>query len=241
MNRSADKAASAAADQAADPAAGAAADPAATNQETALEGLVALAVQVIPGCDWAAITEWPVGRGPRTLAASGGTASTADQLQYTLREGPCLTAANYDEALRIDDVADDDRWPAFTQALHRDTPIRAILSVPFTDRPHRTALNMYGARPNAFDTAAVNLGALFAAQAQVMLLHAGATETVESLGRALSASRQIGAAIGILMATHKVREEEAFDLLRESSQHLNRKLRDIATDVTETGELPGQS
>jgi AmiR/NasT family two-component response regulator len=35
-------------------------------------------------------------------------------------------------------------------------------------------------------------------------------------------------------------QDEAFDLLRWASQHLNRKLRDVAADVIETGELPGR-
>jgi hypothetical protein len=57
---------------------------------------------------------------------------------------------------------------------------------------------------------------------------------------ALASNRQIGAAIGILMASRKLTSEHAFDLLRLVSQHRHRKLYDVALEVIETGtvELP---
>jgi AmiR/NasT family two-component response regulator len=60
----------------------------------------------------------------------------------------------------------------------------------------------------------------------------------DHLRRALESSRTIGAAMGIVMATHMVSLEEAFEMLREVSQNHNRKLRDIAVDVVEQGCLP---
>jgi AmiR/NasT family two-component response regulator len=50
-------------------------------------------------------------------------------------------------------------------------------------------------------------------------------------------SRKIGTAIGILMSTHRVTEEAAFDMLRACSQRTHRKVRDIAADVVQTGWL----
>lgn len=40
------------------------------------------------------------------------------------------------------------------------------------------------------------------------------------------------------MARHLVTYEQAFAQLADASQHLDRKVRDIATDVAMTGELP---
>jgi hypothetical protein len=45
-------------------------------------------------------------------------------------------------------------------------------------------------------------------------------------------------AIGILMAKHKVTGEGTITLLRTASQHLQRKLREVAADVVDTGTLP---
>lgn len=61
---------------------------------------------------------------------------------------------------------------------------------------------------------------------------------VEHLQRALDHSRDIGAAVGVLMARHQLQQADAFELLRCTSQDLNRKLYDLALVVVETGELP---
>jgi AmiR/NasT family two-component response regulator len=66
---------------------------------------------------------------------------------------------------------------------------------------------------------------------------AATTELVEELRFAQLSNRRIGAAIGILMASRKVTDDQAFDLLRAASQHTHRKLRDVAEDVIRTGEL----
>lgn len=58
-----------------------------------------------------------------------------------------------------------------------------------------------------------------------------------NLETALASNREIGQAIGVLMATHKLTSEQAFGLLRVASQNSNRKLRDIAEDVVQTGVL----
>jgi AmiR/NasT family two-component response regulator len=63
-------------------------------------------------------------------------------------------------------------------------------------------------------------------------------EEVANLKLALEHSRDIGAAIGILMATRKVTREAAFDLLRQASQCSNVKLRVLALDVVEQGCIP---
>ena len=59
-----------------------------------------------------------------------------------------------------------------------------------------------------------------------------------NLEAALTTNRQIGAAIGILMHQHKITESQGFELLREISQHTNRKLRDVADELVFTGALP---
>jgi hypothetical protein len=207
-------------------------------RESALQRLVALAVDSIPDCDWAAITAWPVGKYPRSLASSDEIASSVDQLQYTLGDGPCLVAAADSEVVRVPNAVDDDRWPRFSLCVQAETPVRSVLSFHLVDTPHRSALNLYSGTAAAFDTDALTVAALFAAHARVTLVHAASADKATNLEHALTTSRQIGTAIGILMNVHKVTADQAFDLLRSSSQRLQRKLHDIAVDVTETGELP---
>lgn len=62
-------------------------------------------------------------------------------------------------------------------------------------------------------------------------------DRAQHLERALLTNRDIGVALGVLMSTHKITRDEAFGLLRVASQNSNRKLRDVAVEVAETGVL----
>lgn len=208
--------------------------------QTARQRLVDLAAAVVPGCDSAALTSWPERSRPRTLASSDEGAQRADELQYDLHDGPCLEAARTGTSVLSSDLASDPRWPAFRTSALAGTRVRGVMALHLTDQPHPTALNLYSARAGAFDRDAVGTGSLFAAHAGVLLAHADSTRQIATLGHALGTSRRIGAAVGILMSTYRVTEPEAFELLKRTSNHLNRKLQDIAQDVTDTGELPSR-
>lgn len=62
-------------------------------------------------------------------------------------------------------------------------------------------------------------------------------ENTAHLMEALRSSRQIGAAIGIVMAHRKVSEQVAFEILSLASQNANRKLRVIAGEVIYAGDV----
>lgn len=53
---------------------------------------------------------------------------------------------------------------------------------------------------------------------------------------ALQSSRTIGAAIGILMNSRGISADEAFGVLRQTSQDANRKVREIATEIVEAAD-----
>src|SRR3954451_3438829 len=54
---------------------------------------------------------------------------------------------------------------------------------------------------------------------------------------ALKSSRKIGAAIGMIMASRMVTEDEAFAILKQASQKSNRKLRELAADLVDSRRL----
>jgi hypothetical protein len=66
---------------------------------------------------------------------------------------------------------------------------------------------------------------------------AAEAERAGHLETALITSREIGMAMGIIMAQHKLTGDSAFDLLRRISQHSHRKLRDVALTVADTGAV----
>jgi hypothetical protein len=204
----------------------------------ARQRLVELACELIEGCKWAAITVWPEGREPRTMASTGPVSEDVDHVQYTTGEGPCLRAAVRDSPSWIPDLRAEGRWPAFIEGTLRKTPVRSALAFHLTDAPNRSALNLYADAPGKLDENSVVTGAVFAMHAGVLMAHANSAQLNAELRQAMINSRQIGAAIGILMKTHSITEDHAFAMLRAASNHLNRKLRDIAAEVTGTGALP---
>jgi hypothetical protein len=66
---------------------------------------------------------------------------------------------------------------------------------------------------------------------------AAAQATIAQLETALKSSGTIGVAIGILMERLKVAPADAFDVLAVASRQENRELRDVASDLVDTGEL----
>jgi AmiR/NasT family two-component response regulator len=79
-------------------------------------------------------------------------------------------------------------------------------------------LNLYSNQLHAFDEEVVATGLLLATSASAVLALNDQTTKSENLTVALQSSREIGIAIDVLMATFKLAREEAFDLLRITSQ-----------------------
>lgn len=93
--------------------------------------------------------------------------------------------------------------------------------------------------PGRPDSELRELGVHFSELAQALSVQSQVhQEDLGNLESALSSSRQIGTDIGILMAREYVTSQQAFELFRQASQQLNRKLRDIAAEVELIGELP---
>lgn len=67
-----------------------------------------------------------------------------------------------------------------------------------------------------------------------------ADELAGNLQVALSSSREIGMAMGIVMERHKLSSEQAFELLARISQQRQYRVREVAAQIAETGvvELP---
>jgi AmiR/NasT family two-component response regulator len=64
------------------------------------------------------------------------------------------------------------------------------------------------------------------------------TDKVEGLEEALVSRDVIGQAKGILMERLHLTPDQAFEQLRAASQQHNRKVRDIAAQLAQTGEWP---
>lgn len=163
---------------------------------TAAQRLVELAVESVPGCDWASIASVPTHRPPHSMAHSDDVAAQVDALQYGLGDGPSVTAAVTGDVVHIADLGGDVRWREFTAAARAATQVRSLLAIPLVDRTAPSTLTLYSATERAFGGEAIDQAALFAAHARVLLLHADTAAQVANLGLALRTSRQIGTAVG---------------------------------------------
>lgn len=203
------------------------------------EGVVDVALLAVPHAQHVGVTLLRVGRPPRSAAATDGIPEELDGLQFSLRDGPCLTAASGPPVVLTGDVGSDDRWPRYGPRCVEQTGVRSMmcLRLPIGGEDH-AGMNFYSEQVDAFTEADVAAGSLLIPFAALVLEARLRQDDVRNLNTALESSRMISTAVGILMATHRLSREAAFDVLRRTSMDVNRKLRDVAEDVAFTGDLP---
>lgn len=157
----------------------------------------------------------------------------------TSPDGPAWAALK-DQQVHVSlDLTVETRWPYYVSRLLADSPVRSIMGCPLTVGKHELGvLALYSEQAGHFTEQIIDLAAVFAAHASLALEKAFMAERNDNLEAALASNRRIGMAIGILMASLKVTDEQAFDLLRMTSQHVHRKLRDVAEEVVLTGAVP---
>ena len=201
------------------------------------------AVSTIAGCRMASVT-LSEQSGYRTAVSTDLAATAVDQAQYQSHEGPCLDAI--DAPMVYAQSFPDERWPTLA-SRPTESGVQSALSYRLAAAISGTAasgggsLNSYGVIPSAFNDTAQEIGLILAAHASMAARAVDERSTLQSfsrdLQRALLSRDVIGQAKGILMERLEITPEDAFDLLRRSSQNLNVKLRDVARGLAETGEF----
>lgn len=209
-----------------------------TIQDT-LDQIVGHTVQLVEGCEDSGILTVEGRRGKvRTLAASSSRVHDSDQAQEREQEGPCFDAARrHTEVYRIADLNSYvDRWPRYAPQA-RELGIGSMMGfLLFTDEELLGSLDVYSSRPNAFTPDSEQVGWILAAHAAVAL---SSSRHHTQMEEAVQTRSDIGQALGIIMERYQVTGDEAFAVLRRSSQDRNVKLHDIARTIAETGEIPG--
>jgi transcriptional regulator with GAF, ATPase, and Fis domain len=138
--------------------------------------------------------------------------------------------------VRVDDLSVEDRWPQFVEQAAALGVGSMMCFQLFVTGDRLGAFNMYSRTAGAFGTDSEEIGEMLAAHAAVAL--AGA-EHEQNLRAGMSSRDVIGQAKGILMERYKLTADQAFGVLTRVSQELNRKLVDIAGELTDTGTVPG--
>lgn len=191
---------------------------------SSLNRYVARLVTSVPGCD-AAFISAPWQTGVETVAGTWQPRGSAP-----IELGPIRDAFAYREPRRLSDTRSDTRWPAFSAELSTDG-FHSALVLPLAGPDDPTAtLTLLSRKPDQFGEASFDLVQLFAA------LYSDCRGLVDNLRSSLRTRSTIGQAQGLLMSRRELDASGAFDLLRQTSQHHNVKLRDLAADLVAAHE-----
>ena len=208
----------------------------------ALQRIAQVACAAPIGADEAGVTLTLKGH-PEVVVVQGPASFALEHAQLDAQSGPGLNALRNKRVTFVDPISSTmQRWPAFAAAAIEHEVTRS-LSLPLTcDESSVGALTIYGTNSAQFNRRELDRAQRFSQLVSTALTNAQAywrsVEIRENLSIALETRDIIGQAKGILMATGAISADQAFAMLRDASQHLNRKLRDIALEVTLTGRLP---
>ncbi|MGX1542559.1 GAF and ANTAR domain-containing protein [Streptomyces adustus] len=205
--------------------------------DATLERITVSATELVEGCDDAGILVLHDTK-VETLAPTHALVTDCDLLQQQLGEGPCFDAAYSTQGERVYRIPDlsaaQQRWPVFApQALQLGVGSMMGFLL-FTEAEDLGALNFYSRGPGAFTQDSELAGLLLASHAAVAF---SAARTHAQMEQALATRHLIGEAMGIIMGSHRLTEDEAFNVLRRYSQANNIKLREVARRVCEEGIL----
>jgi transcriptional regulator with GAF, ATPase, and Fis domain len=200
-----------------------------------LDKAVVIATELIECCDLAGISIVHH-NGIETPAGSDAALRRIDELQYELKEGPCLDALLTHETVHSTGLADDERWPKWGPRVATEIGVASNVSYRlFTTKDTLGAMNLYSRKPEAFDTEDIYNGQALAAHVAVALASA---QNAENLETAVTNRTVIGQAEGILMERFDISAEHAFSVLRRVSQQRNVKLSRVAEQLVTTRETP---
>ncbi|GAB3855177.1 GAF and ANTAR domain-containing protein [Nocardioides maradonensis] len=198
------------------------------------EQLCRTAVDLVPGCDRACIVTVSAGREPRLEATTDEVAARVDALEWECGEGPCVDAILSDRFECDPDISRDPAWPKLAARVLRETPVRGMVGYRILMGDRKVgALNLFSDTKGALSPSGADAGAVLAAFASVAITAANQKAEARSLRDGLASNREIGKAVGLLMATHAIDDAQAFEVLRQASTGLNRRLADLARQIVE--------
>jgi GAF domain-containing protein len=202
---------------------------------TMLTKVALIATEAVPDGSFGSITMMRDGT-PTTPVFTDRVALILDESQYSLGDGPCLSAIRH-RGVETFNATAPSRWLPFAAAA-RKMRVLGVLSTPLISGEAAVgALNIYSKSTETFDDEAVETASLFADQLGVAAAkatqYAESYEMAEQLQRALESRAVIEQAKGIIMSQSKIGPDEAFNILVRASQNQNRKLRAIAAEIVE--------
>ena len=193
----------------------------------AVDGLAEIARDIIGAAEGAGVSLIDTDGTRVSVGATDPRVLEADDQQYELGQGPCMSAWLVGKPVYIADTHTDQRWQKWTTAA-APLGVRSCLSVPLLDKPTGLgAMKVYSNTIDAFSDEDRRLLINLARSAATLLGHIQASDTPQRISNDVKASLAerdtIGVARGILM--------ERFDVDRQAAMN---HLIDLATDANTT-------
>lgn len=170
-----------------------------------------------------------------TSAATDDLVRELDELQYTLRQGPCVETLVDPEAEQVvlQDARHNPHWHDYVPRALRLGLRSQLASKLRVGERTVGGLNMYSTSSDRIDDDVLSLAPLFVTHAALAIGHAS---QVENLYKAIESRELIGRAVGITMLRFDISSDTAFRYLARLSATSERKLRDVAGDIVAESE-----
>jgi GAF domain-containing protein len=213
----------------------------------AVNGLAEIARDIIGAAEGAGVSIIDTDGTRISVGATDPDVLEADDLQYELGQGPCITAWSLGEPVYIADTRTDDRFPRWTPAVG-PLGVRSCLSVPLLNTPAGLgAMKIYSTTADAFTDEDRRLLTNLARSAATLLGHIQANDTPQRISNDVKASLAerdtIGVARGILMERLDLDRQAAMNHLIGLATDANTTIATMAARITErqdrTSSTPG--
>jgi GAF domain-containing protein len=171
----------------------------------------------------------------RSVAASDDRFTHLEELQIHHQEGPCIDAFDVKELVSAEDLADDRRWPKFSDAAVA-RKVRAVLASPLPynqDAVGVVAVLSEQRRPWSAEgelalLAFTDLAALLIAS---MMQGEQQSEMAVQLQGALNSRQVIEQAKGVLIGQQGIPARAAYEQLRSRARDERRKLGAVCAEI----------
>jgi GAF domain-containing protein len=176
----------------------------------------------------------------RNLAASDRRAALLEGLQAEHGEGPCVDAFDGKQPVRSDDLAGEDRWPAFAPAAAARRLLAVLASpIPYSDQAVGVVA-VFAAEPHPWTEAEQEAIVAFTELVALLILNAMEARDrgrlAGELQVALDSRVVIEQAKGVLVGRHGLTTRQAFERLRRQARDQRRPLSEVARAVVSAAE-----
>lgn len=205
--------------------------------EHAVQLLAEVAAGAVPTATGAGVTLIRAGH-PTSTGSTSSDIEHADDIQYHIGEGPCLTSWAASAVVHVTDTRTETRWPRWAAAV-AEVSILSSVSVPLLHGGETIgAMKVYSSAPNAFSADTARLLIKLAAAASALLEHIQTSETplriTGQVAEVLRVRDLTNMAMGVLMATRDMSEAEAHAWLLDASRRQRYSVADVARALVDT-------